>query len=138
MASKPDVQAFLLCDQVYRDQTTRKFIIAGTFDTLVMREVGPNVFFNSPSSCYIHLRELNGSYELQLRYVSLKENTVLVESPKVPIQHKDPLAGFEMGIRVPHLPTPHYGVYAFEVHINDEYVRSVRIKVQPPEGESGG
>jgi len=141
---KPTLQALLLADHVYQDKDTGKKIIAGTFNVLhvsprkptsgdapqpaegqrqmsvkEVRKVG------SPTA-FISLTEIREPTELELRYIDLSNNVVLIGA-KLQVICRDPLSTVEAIVSLPPLPAPHPGVYALELLWNDELMGSLRI-----------
>lgn len=138
---KPIIQALILADHVYRDQGTGKFIIAGTFNggdgagTPELTEHQESLISNTPPFhqvgspwFYLNVIEVLGRIELDLRYVSLKDERLFF-SAKIAIESDDPNKSCETCSAMPQLPTES-GVYALEVLYNDEIVGSLRVFVQ--------
>lgn len=142
---KPVLQALVLAERVYEDLTTRKKIIAGTFNTVQIgtasaHEVGPatgdgkktvripgGINAGSPW-VYINLTEIHGRIPFTLQYVDLKHHSVLMKT-EFAVECKNPLANVEVMIPLPELPTPHPGTYAIEL-MSDEYpIGALRIEV---------
>lgn len=124
---RPTLQALVLADQVYVDAASGKKIIAGTFNILRTGEF-PTTFARS-TFAYINLTNIRQRTELELRYVDLEDNRVLMRSPRIEVQSPDPLQGVELVVELPPFPMPHAGTYAFEAHADDELVGSLRITV---------
>jgi hypothetical protein len=155
---KPILQALLIADHLYQDTFTGKMIIAGVFSHLgiikksapvadqIPSEVIPTESQLPPESekirqlqpyevqragspyCYINLTSLHGELPLELRYVDLIDNSVLI---KIDFQVKcdDPLENLEIVLAIPPLPHPHPGCYAMELLSQDELIGSHRITV---------
>lgn len=121
----PTLQALLLADHVYKDANTGKFVIAGTFRNLWAREF-PSQFAREVHA-FVSLTNLRGKTSIHLRYVHLKELKVLVQTPDVEIESKDPLATLELSFLIPGLPMPEPGPYSFELHADGELVGSLRV-----------
>ena len=81
----------------------------------------------SPTA-FISLTDIRGTVQLELRYVDLADNEVLLKAP-LQIQSDDPLRTIEAVIAVPPLPVPHPGVYALELLCDDEPLGSLRVTV---------
>jgi hypothetical protein len=124
----PVLQAIVLCDCVYTDARTGKKVIAGTFNTLWGHEF-PTVF-SRPTYVYLCLTEVHAQTTVQLRYVDLDKNDVLLGLDGLEISANSPLEAVELAVEVPPLPMPHAGVFAFEVHCLGSIVGTVRIHVQ--------
>lgn len=124
----PVLQAIVLCDCVYTDARTGKKVIAGTFNTLWGHEF-PTVF-GRPTYVYLCLTELHTATVVQLRYVDLDKDDVLLGFDGLEFTAGSPLEAVELSVEVPPLPMPHAGVFAFEVHCQGSILGSVRIHVQ--------
>jgi len=150
---KPTLQALLLADHVYQDKASGKKIIAGTFNVLNVRKPKPaaddttsgaqepakpgeglrqlsaaEVMRAGSPFAFISLTEIRGPTSLELRYVDLSNNAVLVNAC-FSVTQEDPLETVEAIVPMPQLPAPHTGVYALELIWNDELMGCLRIKV---------
>jgi len=143
---KPVLQALLLADHVYQDKDTGKKVIAGTFNQLnlsklkappkdaeqapmVPRRLSPGeVSRMGNPTAFISLTDVRGPTDLQLRYVDLADNGVLLMI-QFQVSSDDPLKTVEAILPVPPLPTPHPGVYALELHYDDEALGALRVTV---------
>lgn len=141
---KPVLQALLLADHVYQDKDTGKKVIAGTFNQLNLsklkaapknaeptaggpRQLSPaEVTRPGSPSAFISLTDVRGPTDLELRYVDLADNGVLLML-KFRVESDDPLKTVEAILPVPPLPTPRPGVYALELFCNDEPLGSLRV-----------
>jgi hypothetical protein len=137
VAIKPIIQALLLADNVYTDAETGKRVIAGVFDRITVPEV-PGHFLHV-TCLYVSLTEVRGEVDVMIRYVDLDSNEVLLEHGPTNLTSDDPLASIDFSVQVPPLPVPHEGVFALELHANNELVGMMRITAtlagQPGEGE---
>jgi hypothetical protein len=134
----PVVQAIVLCDCVYADGRTGKKVIAGTFNTLWGHEF-PTVFARS-TFVYLCLTEVHEEATLQLHYVDLSNNEVLLGLDGLHITAGSPLESVELAVEIPPMPMPHPGPFALEVHSAGAIVGSVRIHIQalPSAPETNG
>jgi hypothetical protein len=138
---KPIIQALLLADNVYTDAETGKRVIAGVFDSITVPEIPGH--FLKVTCAYVSLTELRGRVEVMLRYVDLDSNEVLMENGPTIIEQNDPIASVDFAVAIPPLPVPHEGIFALEVHANDELIGMLRITAASGEhgeedDESGG
>jgi hypothetical protein len=144
---KPVLQALVLADNVYQDKATGKKIIAGTFNRLFISKPKPTAGgvekpaseespaaprgdvrrMGSPTA-YISLIDCHGVISLELRYVDLSDDKVLMRAT-IPIKCDDPLNTVEAIVPVPPLPVPHAGIYTLELLSNDEPLGALRITV---------
>jgi hypothetical protein len=145
----------VLADSVYQDKFTGKKVIAGTFNQVgffkskaappapeessgKMRPLAPHEvrWMGSPTA-YVSLTELRGLVELELRYVDLSDNAVLLAA-NIRAACDNPLNTVEAIVPLPPLPTPHAGGYALELLWDNELLGSLRITaVESPETPEG-
>jgi uncharacterized protein DUF6941 len=128
VAIKPIIQALLLADNVYTDAETGKRIISGVFDTITLSEIPAD--FPYPTCVYVSLTAVRGEIDAMLRYVDLDSDEVLMEHGPKKLISDDHLASLDFSTPMPPLPVPHEGVFALEVHVNDELIGMVRITVR--------
>ncbi|MBA3483810.1 MAG: hypothetical protein H0T51_18555 [Pirellulales bacterium] len=145
---RPVLQALILADSIYEDRATRKKIIAGTFNSIVMlrkasverpvedeeskegvkRKILGGVDSGSPWA-FICLTEIHGEVKLTLQYVDLEHHAVLLKT-EFGVRCLDPLVSVELIVPLPTLPTPHAGVFSLNL-LSDGYpIGSLRITVQ--------
>ena len=134
MATIPVLQALVLADQVYVDARSGKKVIAGTFNRLWTSKFPASL--GRKTWAYICLTEVQGSVSVELRYVDLKSNEVLLRNEPFTVKADDPLNSTEMVVAVPPLPMPHEGVYAFELYAAEEMLGALRITVARPKAGS--
>jgi hypothetical protein len=145
---KPVLQALLLADHVYRDGQTGKFIIAGTFNSMLTADpstaaestpldpvseklVSQGSFkYHQAGSPWVYacLVDVKGTIELILRYVSLKDERIHFQA-KISITSEDPIQACEFKTHMPPLPRQ-FGVYALEVLCDEELLGSLRVYVK--------
>jgi len=163
--SIPVLQSLLLADHVYKDGSSGKYIICGIFnvmgfkakpdnaaqentkpiagqdneaDELKTVDVSSVMQAGSPFA-YISLTEVRGELNLELRYVALVDNSVLL-STKFRIKCDNPLQTVELSVPLPPLPNPtqEEGVYALELLCEDHPLGSHRVQrkhLTAPKGE---
>jgi hypothetical protein len=128
MHIRPILQALVLADHIYIDAKSGKKIIAGTFNHLASPTF-PS-FFGRPTFAFLSLTDVHGSVTINLKYVDLANNEVLMEMRDLELESPgDPLATVEMVVELPRFPMPHPGVFAFEVYAFEEPIGSLRIHV---------
>ncbi|MBI1903827.1 MAG: hypothetical protein HYS13_22210 [Planctomycetia bacterium] len=130
MPTKPILQALVLADHVYVDAHTGKKIIAGTFNRLSAAKLPDD--FDRSTYVFVSLTEVHGRTPLELRYVDLATQDVLMQT-NVTVESDDPLQTHEIVQEVPPFPMPHEGEYSFEVLWNGELLGSLRVHVQQVE-----
>lgn len=141
---KPVLQALLLADHAYIDAQTGKHIVIGIFSRMLIRNDVPTVGAERAAESkqmglggvragspyvYLNLIEMRGEVELELRFVDLQEDRILLQTG-FQVSAKDALDTVEAVLPVPVLPTPHAGVYSLELLSHNELLGSVRIVVE--------
>jgi len=148
--TKPVLQSLLLADRIYEDSGTKKKIVAGIFNRLVIvpgiqtqlkKDEAGNEFIRVPGGmtpgspwAYFSITDFQGDAPFVLRYVDLSDSRVLLQID-LRISCQNPLETIEVVLPMPVLPTPHKGVYALELLCGDEPVGSVRVVVDEAEGK---
>ena len=130
----PVLQALVLADHIYVDRFTGNKVIAGTFNHLWAGQFPGK--FGRPVWAYICLTDLQGTVNLQLRYVDLETNQVLLENRPVEVKSENRLASTEVIVQVPPFPMPHPGFYAFELYAGDDLLGALRLEVSKIEEEA--
>ena len=130
----PFLQTIVLADHVYIDALTQKKVIAGTFSRLRSPQFPAKLGRNT--GAYLVLANCHGELRLQIRYVDLQNENVLMKSSELVIQTDDPLQTQEVVMDVPPFPMPHEGQYIFEVYCNGNQIGGIRVvveKIKAPE-----
>jgi hypothetical protein len=122
----PVVRAILLADQVYQDQQTGKFVIAGTFDQIFVPEF-PGT--HASTSLYINLGDFHGTHQLIVRLVRLEDGFEMGNSGGVEIQQDDRARHAEFHVRLPPMEFDRAGPYAIEVVWDGNLLGECRIQV---------
>jgi hypothetical protein len=139
----PVLQALLLADHVYQDRGTGKHVVAGIFSGMGFIPKGARpkqppgdgsavparslIRAGSPFA-YLSLTEVHGLKTIELRYVDLSTNDVLL-STTFQVKCNDPLETVEVALPLPSLPAPHAGVFALELLCEGTWLGSHRVKV---------
>ena len=152
---KPKLQSLILANQVFQDKLSNNFVIAGTFNTLRVRQNQP-VQCASPAEkavqpqrksisvlrsagnpwLFFSVTDIVGTVQCSIRYVYLKDYQVLF-STEFTIASEDRLATLESRLELPLLPIVGLGQYSLEFLAHDEMIGSLRIIAVPDEGETG-
>lgn len=125
-SSLPVLQALVLADHIYTEQSGKR-IICGTFGTIFGPEF-PGVTSFSPF-VFILLVDVVGEVLVQLRFVSLFDNQILLESKPMRIPSDNPLTPLDIVVQIPPLPLPRTGIYSLECWTDGEMIGSVRLQV---------
>ena len=124
--------AFLVCDQVSEDRTTRKTTVVGVFDAVGVREF-PGA--HSPAALYIKLIDCEGHYECKIEFVRVSTQEVLIEF-EGSLESSNRQAYVEMAIPVPSLPLPAAGQYEFRLWMNDMFISNIRFEAREASQQS--
>ena len=138
---KPVLQALVLAERVYEDVSGKK-IICGTFNLVLFKEGNAGkqeelpdgskvsrliggVHGGSPYA-YISLTDIHVCCDLELQFVNLTKNVVLLTS-RVTVKSDNRLETAEVVVALPLLPIREAGIFAFEVVCEGEILGSHRI-----------
>jgi len=124
-----DVLAFLVADQVYCDQGSNKYIIAGTFHQLNISAF-PSVFHKTVG-VFIKLANFAGSAHLQLVFEDRSTGEALMRTRALEISSKNPHLPVELALEVPPLPLPRAGRYSFKLLVDGNLIATNTIDVRP-------
>ncbi|NJN70837.1 MAG: hypothetical protein HC801_11555 [Nitrospira sp.] len=134
MKSPPVLQAFVLAERIYTDAATGQRIICGTFNQIMATKFPRTT--EKLTYAFILLCEVTQRMPFQLRFVSLKDNRIVMQSGIIQVEAKDPCMPVDLVIEIPPLPLAEPGVYSFECWANEHMVGSVRLPVSRVETES--
>ena len=108
----PHVQAIVLCDNIYRDDETGKYVLAGTFNRVYFQSF-PGEY--PRASLYINLSDFMGHHRISFRFMHLAEGAILDESPEFELHHDDRREHHECIIELSALEFPEPGRYTLEI-----------------------
>lgn len=117
----------MLADDVFVDCCTKKKVISGTFNRLWSSEFPTQ--FSRATKAYVVLTNCRGKVNLELRYVDLLDDSVLMQTQALELEGSDPLSSVEFIIEVPPFPMPHDGYYAFELYCGANRLGGMRLRV---------
>jgi hypothetical protein len=121
---KPLLQALWMVDDATQDTSTGKVDVTGIFDEIdILR---PATHFTAQAFLFFTLTGLHGEVDLTLQYVDLSDLSLLLDRP-FSVRANGPLESQVVCSRVPAMPVPHPGIYAWELHWQNELVGSSRI-----------
>lgn len=133
-AVKPILEALVLADHIYSDQTNGKRVIAGTFNLIWAKEFPAT--HPVKTFAYIALTEIHGTVNIKLVFRELSNDEAIMASHEIPVLSPSPLETMNLSIEIPPFRLPHEGTYAFEVYADGELLGSKRIqakKLEEPE-----
>ena len=135
---KPVLQALLLAERIFVDKDTNQFIIAGTFNHFNFKKRNSSPDPNAEGKvrvlgerssgtpfAYINLTDLKGPTSLTLRYVNLKDDTIIMETTFA-VHCTDPLQTKELAVPLPRFPAIE-GVHSLELTCLGHPLGSIRI-----------
>ncbi len=117
----PIPMAFLICDQVITDETTKKKTVVGIFDRIW---VGKFPTIHHPIAVYVRFFDAEGTFEVKVQYVRVTDENVLAEA-KMTMNVPQRKAVGEFSIAFPPIPIPEPGEYEFRLWLNNRYVQKV-------------
>lgn len=132
--AKPICLSIILCDEVYRDQTTQKQVIVGTFRRI-----------NTPKLPCLHrkmvvlftLTDCNGEFDLKLVIEHEKSGQRVMELGG-PLVMDDPLAVQDFDVVIHGLVLPNEGKYWLNLEVDGVPIQQspffVRLNTPPSEG----
>ena len=131
----PSLVAALVCDVVAEEPSTQKKSLIGVFSHIAGRSFPVVRQF----SLYVKLTDAEGFYRIEVRFVQLKENKVLVKGT-TQMQVRDRLSAPDFFVPFQPLRFEKPGRYDFQVFANDVYLGSAfvdagEMPVTPEEGE---
>ena len=116
---KLDCLSIILCDQVYRDEVTKKLIIVGTFNRIYAKEIPCR---HSSLSVLFSLTNGKGKYNLSLS-VEHAETGHEVAAISGPFEMPDPLAIVEINMAFEDLVFPYDGKYWIVLKADQEIIQ---------------
>jgi hypothetical protein len=131
-APRPEVKAFLVCDQILHDAATNKKSLIGVFHDLAATRfpaVHPSLWI------YANLTDARGRYEFEFRLVDVERNNVLGSGSPPPLDIPDPLRTTEFSAQLRNVALPAPGTYEFQLVANRQLIatKAVRVaKVESP------
>jgi Family of unknown function (DUF6941) len=120
----PTVLALLLCDQVIIDAQTQKKSLIGVFDNIN--------WFGNPApttlAVYAKLKDACGTYNFNIRVVSLKDESVVTNIEIKGVSITNPLQSVELAFNMVGLRFHEPGKYEFQLYGNDVYLSRVTME----------
>lgn len=127
--SKPIVMSINVCDEIIRDEISKKISLIGLFSQIQITTFPAQ----HPSlHVYVSLTDGHGEYEGELRFVSEEDNNVIASMKgKVPFQN--PLQTVELNFTINNLKFERPGKYRVEFLCGGEPVGSKQFIVKGPD-----
>ena len=119
--------AFLLCDQISVDQTTKKKTIVGIFDRMWVGRFPTNY---RPASLFARMIDCEGEYAVRVEYVQVSTQAVLGQAEGV-ARSSSRHAYTDVVLSWPVIPIPEPGEYEFRLWMNNKFINSIRFTARP-------
>jgi hypothetical protein len=110
------LQAMLLADNIYRDQRSGKYILAGIFQRLYAPDFPTK--FGRTVGIFISFSGLVGEAVVEIRFVDLQDMKVWMHREAIPVSSGSADLPVELAVEVPQMPLPHAGKFVFQVWVN--------------------
>jgi len=107
---KPRVHALVVCDQIIRDEQTKKLTLVGCFNRFLAQTYPSRL---SRLAVYVGMSEGHGSYSTEVRMVSASDGTVLMRG-EAEIEFLRHHKAAEINITAENVPVPAAGEYVVE------------------------
>ena len=125
--------SIILCDDVYRDERTKKLVIVGTFNTINVLQT-PAMH---PQLCVLFsLTNGNGDYDLTLAIEHERTGREIL-SMQGPLRLESPLAIADVDVRLNGLELPETGKYWVTLRCDGEVVQQRPFTVAMAESTGG-
>ena len=104
----PVASAFVICNDIWRDQRTGIYLLVGPIVRVPLREFPAVVRL----SLYVHLTGGHGQYQLTLVLRDSEDEPVWQWSPPKPLEHEDPLSPHQVTFSDLVIEVPRRGKYS--------------------------
>ncbi len=128
---RPEVKAFLVCDQILHDAQSNKKSLIGVFHDLGATRfpaVHPSLWL------YANLTDARGRYAFEFRFVDVTRNAVLGSGTPPPLDIPDPLRTTEFSAQLRNVAIPAPGTYEFHLLANGQLIATKAIRVAKVDG----
>jgi hypothetical protein len=126
--AKPVITSIIVCDNIYRDESTKKCVLSGTF-SMIMSMRFPAAHGNC--GIYVALTDVSEAGKVQVLFRNEQDHDIVIPLPvwqlnKVPDDRTETI---ELCGNFAGLTLPKEGNYEFAVLWNDGFITAKRIKV---------
>lgn len=125
LIKKPTLLAMIICDQIIREEGTKKISLLGLFNRIHAKSFP---CYHSKLHIYIALTDFEGQAECELKFSESSGNEIIKLAG--PIKFPDRLTVVEMEFCMNNLPIPKPGIYHFDFMINTEIIGHRKFKVE--------
>lgn len=128
-AAKPIVMSINVCDEIIRDEISKKISLIGLFSQI---QAATFPMHHPSLHVYVSLTDGHGEYRGELRFVREADNSVIA-SMKGKVPFHNPLQTVELNFAINNLKFEGPGKYRVEFFCDDEPVGSRQFIVSGPE-----
>ena len=125
-AELPDCVSILVCDDVYRDEQTKKMVIVGTFNTILAVSMPVR---HGKMNVLMTLTNGRGKFELCLSVAHAGSGATILEV-KGPMELQDPLQMADINVELLGIEFSQDGRYWIDVKANGKLIAQRPIIVQ--------
>lgn len=123
----PLVLAIVICDQIIRDELTKKLTLIGVFSSIT----GPRLpVVLSSMHVYAALTGGRGELRSRIRIEHLASEQVVFEA-EGPLAFRGPQQVVELNVKLPQVTFPQWGPYAVSLYAGPTFLGSRKLVVQP-------
>jgi len=126
----PDLAAMLVCDQVIKDQATRKASLIGIFDKILAFKFPAD---HARLTVFVSVRDAEGDYRLRLEMVRIRDGMTIGRG-EGQVSVADRFSPAEWVFELMGLRFDEPGPYEFRLWANDRHVGSKSFSVLKLEG----
>ncbi len=131
-ASKPIVMSINVCDEIIRDEISKKISLIGLFSQI---QTATFPAHHPSLHVYVSLTDGHGNYDGELRFVNENNNSIIA-SMKGKVPFKTPLQTVELNFAINNLKFEKPGKYRVEFFCDGEPVGSKQFIVSGPASDS--
>jgi hypothetical protein len=119
----PIPMAFLICDQVITDETSKKKTLVGVFDHIMVKQFPAR---HGPVSLYARLFDSEGTHECKVEYLRMDTQEILGNATGQ-IQVNSRNKSFEFALNLPAIEIPEPGEYEFQLFLDNRLIHRARL-----------
>lgn len=116
--------AMVVCDTIWRDPSSGKITILGTFSAIAGTEFPMTI---PEIAVYVALTDGHGSATLKLQLVDVAEEDEPLHSAEGELTFDDPRSVAELAFHLKNIEFPHPGEYRFQIFAGSDLLMERRI-----------
>lgn len=121
----PVLLAMIICDQIIREERTKKLSLLGLFDRVYSKKFPCS---HSRLHVYVALTEYIGTANCELKFSDDSGN--VITKLNGPLKFPNKLTIVEMNFGIKNIPLPKAGVYHFDFIVNGRLIGHRKFKVE--------